>query len=85
MVQEDFLEKVTSEQLLIEITNWLCEYSGEDIFRQTEQPVWLDQSRLGAWERGVGGEARGSRGSGPVSHGFSPERHREPLEGSGQI
>lgn len=44
-------EKVTSEQLLIEVTNWLCEYSGEDIFRQTEQTVCLDQSRLGVRER----------------------------------
>ena len=80
-----FFEKVTSEQLLIEVTNWLCEYSGEDIFRQTEQPVCWIGAGWGLGERGVGGEARGSRGSGPVSHGFSPERHREPLEGSGQI
>ena len=52
--------------------------------RQNSQCGWIGAG-WGLGERGVGGEARGSRGSGPVSHGFSPERHREPLEGSGQI
>ena len=52
--------------------------------RQNRQCVWI-RAGWGLRERGVGGEAGASKGSGPVSHGFSPERHREPLKGSGQI
>lgn len=41
------LEKVTSEHLLMEVNNGLCEYLGQEVFGQREQPVWLDQSKCG--------------------------------------
>ena len=47
-----FFEKVTSEQRLMEVSNGLCEYSGEELFTQREQPVWLEQSKLGGWGEG---------------------------------
>lgn len=61
------LEEVTSEHLLMGVNNEFCEYSGQEVFGQREQPMWLEQSKC---QGKVGGEARANRRSGPVSHGF---------------